>query len=387
MRGTPGSRRVLATAVVLSCVLVTGCSAQGTETPATSDTSSDTASGSASASPSDSASPSPSESPSASPSEQTPPPDEPARGTVTLGFAGDVHFEYHLRGYLDGRPRPFGPITDALEAPDLMMLNLETALTNRGAPEPKQFNFRAPPRALNALRDAGVDVVSLANNHAADYGEQGVRDTLAAVAGRGLPAVGFGKDLRAALTPFRTEIRGTDIAVFGISNRQEETARFWSAGPGRPGIVSSRHIPRLAAAVRAAKQTADVVVVYAHWGLELATCPNPRQFTMLRALRQAGVDVLVGSHAHVLQGAGWQGDTYVGFGLGNFIWYHNRQPGSGILTLTVRNGEVVRDSFAPAEIQADGQTLPLEGASVDAALASWNALRGCTGLSPTRPPG
>jgi poly-gamma-glutamate capsule biosynthesis protein CapA/YwtB (metallophosphatase superfamily) len=304
-----------------------------------------------------------------------------------LGFAGDVHFEYHLRGFLDGRRRPFGPITDALEAPDLMMVNLETALTNRGAPEPKQFTFRAPPRALDTLRDAGVDLVSLGNNHAADYGAVGVRDTLAAVRRSGVPAVGFGEDLEAALTPFRTEIRGTDIAVFGINDRKEETAANWSAGPDSPGVISHRHIPLLAAAVREAGRTADVVVVYAHWGDELATCPTPKQIRLRATLERAGVDVLVGSHAHVLQGSGWRGDTYVNFGLGNFIWYHDHQPATGILTLTVRDGEVVRGGFAPALIQADGTTVPLEGAQRRAALAGWNALRGCTGLTAERPPG
>jgi hypothetical protein len=332
--------------------------------------------------------PSTSPTPTPTPSEQpAAPPDAPARGTVTLGFAGDVHFEYHLVGYLDGRPRPFGPITEVLKAPDLMMVNLETALTTRGAPEPKQYNFRAPPRALDALRDAGVDVVSLANNHAADYGGVGVRDTLAAVRSRGLPAVGFGKDLEAALTPFTTEIRGTDIAVFGISNRQEETAKNWSADADSPGIVSTRHIPELVEAVRDAKRTADVVVVYAHWGRELSTCPNPRQFTLLRALRSAGVDVLVGSHAHVLQGAGWRGDTYVDFGLGNFIWYHDHQPASGVLNVTIRDGKVVGDDFLPAEIQATGQTIPLRGPDRAAALAGWKALRSCTGLAAERPAG
>jgi Bacterial capsule synthesis protein PGA_cap len=375
VRGTQTARRALAPAAVVLGVLLAGCTLE--EAPADS------------SAPAETPAETPAEpgAPSLGPPPWTRPtraPDEPARGIVTLGFAGDVHFEYHLRGFLDGRPRPFGPITDALEAPDLMMVNLETALTNRGAPESKLFTFRAPPRALDALRDAGVDVVSLGNNHAADYGAVGVRDTLAAVGRSGVPAVGFGKDLQAALTPFTTEIRGTDIAIFGINDRREETATNWSAGSDSPGVISHRHIPLLAAAVREAARTADVVVVYAHWGDELATCPTPKQVRLRSTLQRAGVDVLVGSHAHVLQGSGWRGDTYVNFGLGNFLWYHDHQPATGILTLTVRNGDVVRDAFAPAEIRPDGRTVPLDGRRRDAALADWNALRGCTGLTATR---
>jgi poly-gamma-glutamate capsule biosynthesis protein CapA/YwtB (metallophosphatase superfamily) len=380
VRGTPTARRALGTALVLVGALLSGCSLEDApaDAPAAAETRADIETESAT--------------PSATPSDRGPrkpsaPPDRPARGTVTLGFAGDVHFEYHLRGYLDGGRRPFGPITDSLETPDLMMVNLETALTNRGAPEPKQFTFSAPPRALDTLRDAGVDLVSLGNNHAADYGAVGVRDTLAAVRRSGVPAVGFGEDLESALTPFRTEIRGTDIAVFGINDRKEETAANWSAGPDSPGVVSHRHIPLLAAAVREAGRTADVVVVYAHWGDELATCPTPKQIRLRATLERAGVDVLVGSHAHVLQGSGWRGDTYVNFGLGNFIWYHDHQPATGILTLTVRDGEVVRGGFTPAVIQADGMTVPLHGARRSAALAGWNALRGCTALTAERPGG
>ena len=390
MRGTSRTRRALLPALVMLGALLAGCGSQDEPTEASASTETESPSESTSESPSDSGSPSESSSEDPSdtqedPEETTPPADEPARGTVTLGFAGDVHFEYHLRAYLDGGPRALGPITDALQAPDLMMLNVETALTDRGAPEPKLFNFRAPPRALDTLRDAGVDVVTLANNHAADYGEEGVADTLAAVRRSGLPAVGFGKDLKAALTPFTTEIRGTDIAVFGMSDRPDSTASNWYARPDRPGIIAHRHIPRLAAAVREAKQTADVVVVYAHWGDELATCPNERQLALLAELSAAGTDVLVGSHAHVLQGSGWKGDTYVNFGLGNFIWYHNSQPASGVLNLTVRDGEVVGDAFVPAEIQASGLTLPLQGADRDAAVASWEALRGCTDLTAEPP--
>ena len=320
-----------------------------------------------------------------SPRQRVLPADEPARGTVTLGFAGDVHFEQHLRSYLDDGPGALGPVTAALRAPDVMMLNLETALTDRGAPEPKLYNFRAPPRSLATLRAAGVDVVSLANNHAADYGAVGVADTLAAVEDNGLPAVGFGEDLEAALTPYRTEVRGTDIAVFAMSDRPDSTASNWYARPDRPGIIAHRHIPLLADAVAQEKRTADVVVVYAHWGAELASCPNDRQRALVAALSDAGVDVLVGAHTHVLLGSGWRGDTYVSYGLGNFVWYNDYRPDSGILTLTVRDGEVVADEFAPALIERGGRPRPLAGAERDAALAEWEALRGCTDLSATPP--
>ncbi|MBC6460973.1 CapA family protein, partial [Actinomadura sp. HBU206391] len=94
----------------------------------------------------------------------------------TVAFGGDVHFEGQLRARLDADPgTAFGPVAERLKSADLAMVNLETAVTTGGAPAPKQFVFRAPPAAFQAVRSAGVDVVTMANNHGMDYGEAGLR--------------------------------------------------------------------------------------------------------------------------------------------------------------------------------------------------------------------
>lgn len=100
----------------------------------------------------------------------------------------------------------------------------------------------------------------------------------------------------------------------------------------------------------------------------------------------AGADVVVGSHAHVLLGAGWLADTYVDYGLGNFVWYNQNSVSTGILTLTVRDGRVVADDFSPADIQPNGLPLLLRGEQRTGAVASWRQLRGCTDLAPHRTP-
>lgn len=148
----------------------------------------------------------------------TPPPTPtptPPTG-VTLAFAGDVHFTGRTETLLLDPASAFGPIADSLSAADVAMVNLETAITDRGAEEPKEFHFRTPPTALDALAAAGVDVASLANNHAVDYGPVGLADTLAAIDQGELPIVGVGADAAAAYAPYRTEVRGTGIS-FGIS--------------------------------------------------------------------------------------------------------------------------------------------------------------------------
>jgi poly-gamma-glutamate synthesis protein (capsule biosynthesis protein) len=157
----------------------------------------------------------------------------------------------------------------------------------------------------------------------------------------------------------------------------------WAAGPHNPGLAAAHaEQPQvLLAAVRAASQRDDVVVVYLHWGEELQGCPTTQQRITAQALAHAGADVVVGSHAHVLLGSGWIDDTYVDYGLGNFVWYNDRQPETGVLQLTVRDGHVVDDGLAPARIGPDGRPVPLAGSGRRAATRDWRRLRDCAGLA------
>ncbi len=315
-------------------------------------------------------------------------------GTITLAFAGDVHFQLHLAALLDHPRGALGPITRTLAAADLTMVNLESAITDRGTPEAKdlevpsqRYYFRTPPGALDVLAAAGIDVVTMANNHGADYGPIGLNDTLAAIRGGPIPVVGIGRDRRAAFAPYRVTVRGTDLAFFGADGSMREgTSSVWAAGPATPGIAAA-HAGRpraLLAAVRGASRQADVVVVYMHWGAESQSCPTGQQRTTAEALAEAGADVVVGSHAHVLLGSGWLGDTYVDYGLGNFLWYQNHEPETGVLRLTIRDGRVVGDSWTPARIQTFGRPLPLRGEDRVAAVADWRRLHRCTALARDR---
>ena len=337
--------------------------------------------------------------PPPTPSAASPAPaDQPTR-VVTLGFAGDVHFELHLASLLD-RPRgALGPIARTLRRADLTMVNLESALTTGGSRDPKELEvpadrywFRAPPAALDLLDRAGVDVVSMANNHGADYGADGLADTLRASRRSPIPVVGVGRDRDAALTPYRATVNGTDLAVFAAdASPREGSSPVWEAGTRNPGIASARDPRALGTLVRALRATArdEVAVVYLHWGLSGQTCPSRAQLRTARALADAGADVVVGTHAHVLQGAGWLGDTYVAYGLGNFLWYHNHRPDSGVLQLRLENGRVVSADWVPAKIQVFGRPLPLRGEAHTEAVARWRGLRACAGLAarplPTSP--
>ena len=259
-------------------------------------------------------------------------------GTITLAFGGDVHFEEHVRTLLDDGQGTWSTRLPLLRSADLAMVNLETAITDRGTPQPKAYTFRAPATALSALRWAGIDVITMANNHAADFGSIGLEDTLAAKHSGTMPVIGVGEDAAEAYAPYRTTIHGVRIAIVAAMQIPDETtASRFAAGDGKPGVAVALDRTRLLRAVRAARGDADLVVVYMHWGTERTTCPDARQRAAASDLAAAGADVVVGTHAHRPQASGWLGSTFVGYGTGNLVWWNHEPLGrpSGVLTLSV----------------------------------------------------
>jgi poly-gamma-glutamate synthesis protein (capsule biosynthesis protein) len=330
-------------------------------------------------------SPSPSAS-SASPIPSTSPSPLPRsrRGSgrpITIAFAGDTHFEGASRSALSGG---LAPITPALSAADLTVVNLETAITDRGTRAPKEFNFRAPATAFAALRRAGVDVVTGANNHGMDYGQVGLSDTLAAAAAAKFPLLGLGRNATEAFAPYRRTIRGQRVAVIGASQVLDDNLRVaWTATDSKPGMASAKDVPRLLAAVRRARATSDTVAVFLHWGEERVGCPTGVQRQLAQQLVGAGADIVVGSHAHILLGAGRLDGAFVSYGLGNFNFYARPGPSAqtGVLTVTATGRDIGRYDWSPAVITG-GTPKPLSGAARRRAIASWHRLRGCTGLAP-----
>jgi poly-gamma-glutamate capsule biosynthesis protein CapA/YwtB (metallophosphatase superfamily) len=316
----------------------------------------------------------------------TPPPADPsaprtATGeAVTLAFAGDANFQGPSAAALRD---DLGPVVPLLERADLAMVNLETAVTTRGTPVPKGFNFRVPAGVFGSLRRSGVDVVTMANNHGVDYGQTGLRDSLDAISASRFPVVGIGADEDAAFAPHVVTVKGQRIAFLGATQVLDASlAASWTAAAGKPGLASAKDEERLVRAVAEARGKADTVVVYLHWGQELDPCPLDRQKSLAQRLVDAGADVVVGGHAHVLLGGGYLDGAYVDYGLGNFLFpsHSGATSRSGVLTLTVRGRAVTGARWSPAAVRG-GFPVPLTGAQADSAGAAWVALRGCTGLS------
>ena len=314
----------------------------------------------------------------------------PARppGEFTIAFAGDVHFMDRVAVRLAADPATvFGEAAPVLRRADITMVNLETAITTGGDPQAKAFHFRAPPVALTALRDAGIDVATEANNHGADYGASGLADTLAAIKASHFPVIGIGADDHAAFAPYTRTVNGAKIAIFAADQVQDETTlRLFSAGPGKPGVANA-FSPELIDGVRRAKAAGYLVIVYVHWGTEHTVCPNDNQRALADQLARAGATAVIGTHAHELQGAGWRPDgTYVAYGLGNYLWFKGAgddSPDNGVLTLTIANGSVVADRFAPAHLDDRGVPVPATGSQAARINAEWVQRRGCADLSAT----
>jgi 2',3'-cyclic-nucleotide 2'-phosphodiesterase (5'-nucleotidase family) len=329
--------------------------------------------------------------PLSAPATRTPSAPPATPGQLSIAFAGDVHFADRTATRLATDPATaFGPSAAVLSKADLTMVNLETSVSVGGSPQPKSFTFQAPPSAFTALKDAGIDIATMANNHAADYGAAGLSQTLRAIGASHFPVVGIGANATAAYAPYLVTVNGVRLGILAASQVQDETLANFSAGPSSPGIANA-HSDRLIAAVRAARTKADAVIVYVHWGTEYSSCPNGDQRSLADALTAAGALAVVGTHAHVLQGAGWRPDgSYIAYGLGNYFWwmsFGNNQDDNGVLTLTIKDKRVEAAAFDPSHLDARGIGMPATGPLRQRILAEWQQVRGCSGLQATAPAG
>lgn len=321
--------------------------------------------------------------------------DESAPGTVTLAFAGDIHFENGLDALTRQATSTLGGLSRTLADADVAVVNLESAIAtpdreraDKELENPaRRFWFRTNAGALDVLERSGVDVASMANNHGADFGVGGIRDAVEADRDSAVELIGVGLDDTVAYAPYRTTVRDTSVAVHAADlSPLESVDPVWSAAEGSgPGIASARGAggDRLVEAVRQSAETDDVVVVYLHWGEEGSDDPTTEQQRLATRLADAGADVVVGAHAHLPLGAGTIDSTYVSYGLGNFLWYHGDTAETGVLKLTVTDGEVVKDTWVPGSIPVEGgPARELDDTSAAAAVDQWRALRERTDLDP-----
>ncbi|MBT0651938.1 CapA family protein [Geomobilimonas luticola] len=301
-----------------------------------------------------------------------------ARGEeIVLNAVGDIMLAgsgtptYARLGY----DYPFAATRHHLQRGDLAIGNLEAPLTSRGREfRDKRFRFRADPAAATALREAGFTVLTLANNHMLDYGYEGLRDTADLLDRHGILHAGAGDTLEAARRAATITVKGKRLAFLAYSLTLPQ--EFY-ATDRRPGTAPG-YSPFFADDIAKARQTADYVIVSFHWGTEGAERPHSRQVAAARRAIDAGADVVLGHHPHVLQGIERYKDGVILYSLGNFA-FGSLSPSSRqsvIARITLEEG-VRGVEFIPLNVQNSTvlfQPRVLESGRGDAVIAHLNRI-------------
>ena len=247
-----------------------------------------------------------------------------AAKAVRLLFAGDVYLSDHVLEAYDAAGGIDGVLSQGyqaeIQAADFFVTNEEFPFSTRGTPAPdKQFTFRVHPEKVKLMQEMGIDLVTLANNHALDYGRDAMLDTIDTLDHAGIRHVGAGKNLAEARKPDVVELNGRTFAFIGATRVYPEAD--WAAGTDSAGMFSAYDGgAQLAEEVKAAKQQADYVIAYVHWGIEREETPNEVQKSIAHRLVDAGADLVVGAHPHVLQGLEYYQGVPIAYSLGNFVF-------------------------------------------------------------------
>jgi poly-gamma-glutamate capsule biosynthesis protein CapA/YwtB (metallophosphatase superfamily) len=254
---------------------------------------------------------------------------------------------------------PFERINHIFDAADYTIGNLESAVGVTGEPANKRYPLRSPPEAAQSLALAGVDLVSLANNHAMDFGPESLLEGIDLLHEAGVATVGGGADDAAAHAPHIAEIGGLTVAFLGYVHVPIEAlthfdTESWTATADEPGLAWA-YPERIQADVVAVRPEVDLVVVILHSGYEYIEEPSEPQVAAARAAVDAGADLVVGHHAHILQGIHNYRDGVIAYGLGNFVFNIDGPPETAILNVWLDENGVRQMELIPAMVQQFGQ--------------------------------
>ena len=244
------------------------------------------------------------------------------KSTVTLSFAGDVHFsELSLSAYekagLSGLADQ--PMISHMQNADLFILNNEFVFSTRGeAMADKQYTLRTDPDYVKILQEMGTDVVAVANNHILDFGRDAFMDTLDTLKTAGIDYAGGGKNIEEASTPVVRTIGGQTFAIFSAT--RVSPSGDWYAGSSRSGIFQTYDAATLNNAIKEADESYDHTIVFVHWGVERSVYPEEYQRTLAKGYIDAGADLIIGCHPHVLQGFEFYKGVPICYSLGNYLF-------------------------------------------------------------------
>jgi poly-gamma-glutamate synthesis protein (capsule biosynthesis protein) len=268
--------------------------------------------------------------------------------TLTVAGAGDMIFDRQVKALVkaSGGAAPLARVASLLKSADIAIANLESTLASSGTKNAsKDVTFRGDPRGIESLKVAGLDAVSLANNHVLDYGPQPLLDTIKALYSAGIGHAGAGANKAAAWKPATIERNGATTAYLAYSHI---VPPGFIAQDDRAGLASGRQDMALVEeAIREAKKTHDYVIVSFHWGVEYTDNPTAEQKQNAHRAIDAGADMVLAHHPHVIQGVEFYKDGLIAYSLGDFVFDHySRKTGEAFIL----NAEMGPDGISDVNV-------------------------------------
>ncbi|MFH1036504.1 MAG: CapA family protein, partial [Patescibacteria group bacterium] len=245
--------------------------------------------------------------------------------TATVILVGDIMLDRGVEAEMENNGDwkwPFLEITDELKKADIVFGNLEGPISDMGTKVGSIYSFRADPKTIEGLTFAGFDILSVANNHALDYGRDALEDTFLRLRQANIDYVGGGNTLAEADSPISKEVDGTKIAFLAYTNLCSES---WNATEKNSGIncIAEDDLETVKQKIRDTKNNADVLIVSLHSGGEYTQTLTALQTDFARSAIDAGADMVVEGHSHVVQKNEAYKDKYIFYSLGNFVFDQN----------------------------------------------------------------
>ncbi len=302
--------------------------------------------------------------------------DTAQEGKVTFAFTGDILFDpgyaiyskYRQNGYnLEACVSP--DLLERMRGADVCIVNNEFPYSKGGAPcEGKTYTFRADPASVDILKNMGVDIAGVANNHAFDYGLQAFEDTLTTLAEANIPYAGGGWNLEEAKTPIYLQAAGMKIAIVCATQIERyNNPHSRAATESQAGLLRSfPDINMTLDAIRTAEANSDFVILLIHWGTELQVEPDWAQNEQLPKFLEAGADAIIGAHPHILQQVAYKNGVPVVYSMGNF-WFNSKTLDTCLIELTLANGAVESLKFVPC-LQSNSTVKLLHDGEADRVL-------------------
>ena len=287
---------------------------------------------------------------------------------IVLDFTGDINLSegWATTKYMDSQKNEIfdcfsSDLIMEMQKADIMMINNEYTYSTGGTAIPgKAYTFRAQPSRVEVLKQLGVDIVSVANNHVYDYGAEALVDTLETLENAEIPYVGAGRNLKEAKKIVYFIANGKKIAIVSATQIERSYNYTKEATKDTPGVLKTLNPDKFVEVIKEARKNSDYVIVYPHWGTEGTNVYGSDQEALAKTFAEAGADVIIGGHTHCLQGFSYVDGVPVLYSLGNF-WFNSSRLETGMAQVRIQKDGELKLRFLPCMQENTKTRLLTEG--------------------------